>query len=134
METLLWTSKILSMLFILFMFHCLGDYPLQGEYLATEKYKSKYILICHCSIYTLVIMLGFIFLEYIGMIENVKKVYGLIIFAVYLSHFWIDEETISANKTYKDENGKPDRFFFYLDQAAHVVVLLVLLIAHDYML
>jgi len=47
------------MILIALFAHALGDYPLQGNFLAQGKNDSKYLLLMHCIIYTGVVVLLF---------------------------------------------------------------------------
>ena len=53
-------------LLFLTLAHYLADYPLQGDFLSTMKGKFKYLMFCHCLIWTGCVAVG---LEYFGLFE-----------------------------------------------------------------
>ena len=129
-------------LFVLFAAHCIGDYPLQGEFLAQFKSKSIFVLLCHCTIYTAVIMIGFwvLGLQHIGDIHMWSiNVYTDFMFVIFLTHFVIDKiKCIYRDAISKEFNGnmnhpdahKEDVLGFYVDQFLHCLVLIIIYIMY----
>jgi hypothetical protein len=128
---------VYGMLFlVMFGFHCLADYPLQGEFLAVNKSKNLFVLLCHCATYAIVVTLGFLFLDYKSsfVLDNWLVVY-IVLFA---SHILIDITKCNVRKQiqkeYPDLNvegtkgHKLDVKAYYIDQAAHMVIILILLL------
>jgi len=105
--------------FILFAFHCLGDFPLQGEFLAIQKSNSFYLLICHSAIYSLVLSSGFVFLSYVTNYQLCLDTYTFF-FMTYMicffSHVIIDWLKCQANK-----------ISFMADQLLHMLVIVFLI-------
>ena len=130
-------AMVYGMLFlVMFGFHCLADYPLQGEFLAVNKSKNLFVLLCHCATYAIVVTLGFLFLDYKSsfVLDNWLVVY-IVLFA---SHILIDITKCNVRKQiqkdYPDLNvegtkgHKIDVRTYYIDQAAHMVIILILLL------
>lgn len=119
--------------FIIFAFHCLADYPLQGEFLAQMKHKSIVVLACHSAIYTMCILASYVLLCHIHG-YNVAQVVPLegMILATFLPHFIIDFAKCQArNKLYEGKDpANPDRetwnkdlTLFYKDQISHIFLI-----------
>jgi hypothetical protein len=104
---------------ILFAFHCLGDFPLQGEFLATQKSKSFYLLICHSAIYSLILSSGFIFLSHVTDYQLSIDTYTFFFITyifIFFSHVVIDWLKCKANK-----------ISFAVDQLLHMLVIIFLI-------
>jgi Protein of unknown function (DUF3307) len=86
--------------------HYIGDYPLQGDFLANFKGKLDYVLFCHALIWTgcVCAVLG-----YFGVFAWWKAVFLLI------GHFAIDRW--KARKTDKTHSLTKD---LWIDQALHL--------------
>jgi hypothetical protein len=72
-----------ELIFWLLFAHYLADYPLQGEFLALNKGKSRQILFAHAMIWT-------------GTLSIVLLLHGvfdiwIVLFALLIPHFIIDE-------------------------------------------
>lgn len=72
---------MIEVLFFLVVLHFLGDFPLQGTYLAENKGKNDYLLFAHSFIWAGVISAG---LLYFGMFALGKSAFLLVF------HFCID--------------------------------------------
>ena len=119
---------------ILWGFHSLADYPLQGEFVAKYKAEDKLVLFCHCAIYALVCMMGFMFLHHFFSYEYKNSIES-IFFVLIISHFVIDYAKCRYREfleKYEDISSKEghsyDVYGFYADQFLHLVVLLCLLL------
>ena len=62
----------IKIIMFLTLAHYLADYPLQGEFLGTMKGKLKYLMFCHCLIWTGVVCVA---LEVCGLFEWWKLVF-----------------------------------------------------------
>lgn len=104
---------LLSIMFLVWL-HFLGDFPLQGEFLANFKGKFDYLLFAHSVIWTGTISLG---LVYLGLFDYWKVVMLL------LGHFFIDRwKARKDNKTFALTKD------LWLDQSLHMVQLALCLI------
>ena len=120
---------------LLFALHCIGDYPLQGDFIAVNKGKNRYVLCVHCAIYTLCILVGFLV---IALIEGYKIEFGPVISAVvilFLTHMLIDKwkcecrTAIYSDTTLSDgQREAKDCIYFYWDQILHMIINFILLI------
>ena len=93
--------------------HMIGDYPLQGDFLAQVKGKNDYILFCHSVIWTGCIAFGLFLL---GLFAWWKAAMLLI------GHFIIDRW--KARKQDKSHSLKRD---LWIDQGLHLFQLLICL-------
>lgn len=102
---------MLQLLFAATIAHYIGDYPLQGEFLATNKGKLDYFLFCHALIWTgcVCAVLG-----HFGAFEWWKVAFLLV------GHFFIDRW--KARKEDKDNALTVD---LWKDQALHFVQLIL---------
>ena len=91
--------------FIMLAAHAIGDYPMQGEYLATTKGQNFWHLFMHSVIYTACIMVGFFFVTTHFMLA------GVVCLGVLMSHVVID---------YLKSHGK---IGYVTDQTLHLLVL-----------
>lgn len=92
--------------FFLIVLHYLGDYPLQGTYLAMNKAHDDYLLFAHSMIWAGLICAG---LYYFNMLESWKVIYLVV------GHFAIDKAKCNIeNPKYTDQ---------MLDQMLHMVQL-----------
>ena len=98
---------LLMDLFILLATHAIGDYPLQGEYLATTKGRNTWHLLMHSVIYTACIVCGFYIITGITDLSAVTTF-------VLTSHVLID---------YNKAHGY---ISYFLDQIGHMIVLSIL--------
>lgn len=102
-------------LLLLIWLHFIGDYPLQGNFLADFKSKNDYILLCHSIIWTGTISLG---LHFLGLL-NIGKVFFLLI-----GHFWIDRW-----KARKKDKSKALTRDLWIDQLLHMVQIVLVYIS-----
>jgi len=72
---------MIQILFFLIFLHCLGDFPLQGQFLAENKGQNDYLLFAHSVIWAGTISAG---LLYFGLFAMWKVLFLLI------GHFIID--------------------------------------------
>ena len=102
-----------SLLFLVWL-HMVGDYPLQGDFIAQVKGKNDYILFCHAVIWTGCITIGLVI---IGLFAWWK-------FAMLLvGHFIIDRW--KARKHDKTNALTRD---LYIDQSLHLIQLVLCLL------
>lgn len=114
----------MSVWILAFLAHFLGDYPLQGDFLANWKSKSFYILFVHCFIWTGLVSLALIPFE----------LYALWKFLFLLTcHFIIDAwkcRTFSSPEEIKSflriEMSGMEAFF--LDQFLHAFQIAVVIL------
>ncbi len=104
------TEKVLLIYFL----NLVGDYPLQGEFLANIKGKSDYLLFVHCVIWTGTICIG---LYLLGIFALWKVVFLLV------GHFIIDRW--KARKINKEKSLTRD---LYIDQILHLIQILMVTI------
>lgn len=78
------TYNALGLVFILVMAHLVGDYVLQGDFIAKTKGENEYHLFVHCFLYLLPFMLfvqgwqlGLLFSSHV-IIDSLKATYGKI--------------------------------------------------------
>src|SRR5574344_1639132 len=111
--------------FILFVGHCIGDYPLQGEFLSKYKSKNNFILAIHCALYTMSILVALLFTNSSGDIYNYRT---WVIGIIFISHFIIDKwkcikitelETQTISKDIKDKSLLK---YYYIDQVLHIII------------
>jgi len=96
--------------------HIIGDFYVQTNKIADKKKNSMKYMLIHCLLYTIVLGIGL----YILNREIVKTL--IISCIIYLSHLIIDLIKRKCNKTY----DKHEYIIFLIDQAIHIVVLLVI--------
>ena len=99
---------------VLVWLHYLGDYPLQGAFLANSKANDDYSLFVHCMIWTGTVSAG---LVYLGLFEYWKAVMLLV------GHFLIDRW--KARKVDRTSSLKRD---LWVDQVLHIVQIGICLI------
>ncbi len=104
-------EHVLEMIFVFFTLHCIADYPLQGDFLASFKGKNWFILFIHASIWSGVIYMG---LMYYGIASPPK--YLLLL----LGHMMIDKW-----KCMREDKSKALTTDLYIDQVLHMVQLVV---------
>ncbi len=100
----------MNLLFLYFL-NLVGDYPLQGEFLATMKGRSNYLLFVHCVIWTGTVSLG---LLYLGILAYWKILFLLAF------HFAIDYW-----KARKQDKTRALTRDLYIDQTLHVFQILI---------
>lgn len=99
---------MIEIIFFLIFLHCLGDFPLQGAYLAENKGKNGYLLFAHSFIWAGTVSAG---LLYFGMFA-VWKVLFLV-----AGHFVIDRW-----KARKQVSGNAE---LLIDQFLHGIQLVI---------
>lgn len=92
-------------LLLIYFANLLGDYPLQGNFLATEKGKSNYILFVHSMIWTMCIV---VVLLYLGLFAWWKLI---MLLSGHCLMDWIKCHVL-ISKT---------KFALYTDQLFHIV-------------
>ena len=99
--------------FYLLLAHYLADFPLQGDFLANFKSKNNYLLMCHVIIYSLTVG---VFLDYLGLYVTWKLILLIIshTFIDYWKCHYASKETALTTS-------------LYIDQALHLIVLLICL-------
>lgn len=129
-------------IFILLAAHCIGDYPLQGEFLATHKGENNFILLVHCIIYTACVLVGFVIaLPLISAPIN-ETILLTIIAVILVSHFIIDKRKCEFMKKLdidytKNVEQKKELMVcsFYEDQMYHIVIIctiMILIVCYNY--
>ena len=100
--------------FALIVAHCIGDFPMQGDFLANFKSRNDYILFVHSVIWTgcVCAVLG-----YFGLFEWWK------IETLLFGHFIIDRW-----KARKEDKSRALTRDLWIDQALHVGQLLIVLV------
>jgi len=93
---------------ILIWCHYLGDFPLQGDFLSSQKTNYKYILFVHGVIWTGTVCAGLI---YIGLFAWWKVIFLL------LGHCLVDNWKCQHPKT--KELGM--RHLLWIDQLLHII-------------
>lgn len=101
---------MLNKLAVLIMLHLLYDFHWQGPFIGEQKRKSFFFLFIHALTYGLTLYVGALFVSPIG-------AYSLLMLVG--THFAIDLIKVSLDK------GAPGGLPMYLDQLAHLVVLVV---------
>ena len=121
-------------MFIVFAMHCIADFPMQAGCLEQGKFRDVYLLVCHCAIYTAVMLLGFLIVSYIhGTIDAVS--WNFILAVVFYSHCIIDYiKVYFDNKLPPERYGEEDhkiarrrKMLFFYDQVAHLAIAYALL-------
>lgn len=129
------TVQIFFPIFVMVSAHCIGDYPLQGQFLGTYKSKNDFILLVHCFIYSAIITLGYWVLHMNGFLDTWIDLdhYTDGFFVILITHFAIDKfKCVMRNLLEKEfgdmnhpEAHKTDLQLFYLDQALHFIFLII---------
>ena len=118
---------ILMYHFILLSCHCLGDFPLQGEFLSEWKDKNFYCLLVHCMIYSFVMYLGCAYvMVHSGKMKTIDSESSCTIFLTFLiSHVIIDFCKCTARNLLAEEekDGPKDIGMFHIDQMLHIAVI-----------
>lgn len=102
---------MLTTLFAATIAHYIGDYPLQGDFLANFKGKLDYILFCHAIIWTGCVCAA---LGYFGAFAWWKAAFLLV------GHFAIDRW-----KARKEDKTNALTFDLWKDQALHFAQLIL---------
>lgn len=102
---------------LILLAHVIGDFTLQFNELAKAKDKNIKYLLLHLIIYMLPITLVLV------MYGNIIKVI-ILFMTIMLSHFIVDYLKSKLSKKYY--NPFAHNLFFILDQAIHIVILLIL--------
>lgn len=103
-------SEILKLLFLYFL-NLVGDYPLQGEFLANMKGKYNYLLFVHCAIWTGTVCVG---LYLIGSLSAWKIIFLL---AGHIAiDFWKARKKDKTNALTRD---------LWIDQFLHFLQILI---------
>lgn len=115
-------------MFTVFAMHCIADFPMQAGSLEQGKYRSIYLMLCHCAIYTAVMMFGFILVSYMHGTVNVVG-WNFILAIVFYSHCIIDYIKVYFENRLPPESREEDSSIarkrtklFYCDQVAHLAV------------
>ena len=121
-------------IFILLAAHCIGDYPLQGEFLAIHKGENNFILLVHCIIYTACVLVGFVIaLPLVSSPVN-ETILLTIMTVILVSHFIIDKHKCEFIKKLdiddtKNMEQKKELMIcsLYEDQMYHIVIICVIM-------
>ena len=100
----------MELLFLLWL-HFIGDYPLQGEFLAKMKGENLYLMFCHVAIWTGTISVG-LFLT-----DNLTLWKIIFLFVI---HFMAD-----SYKVNKKDKTKALTNDLYKDQLIHFIQILI---------
>jgi predicted membrane protein len=103
---------MLEQILLLIFAHFIGDFPLQGDFLGTQKANSNFLLFVHCFIYTGVISIAFILMGFKFDIFITLFILG--------NHYYSD--FTKCRKVDKSEALTTD---LYIDQASHMIQLAV---------
>ena len=127
-------EQVFMVILAVFIAHCLGDFPLQGTYLAEKKSESAYLLICHSVIVSGCVMFTIWGLSILDLIARIDLHTGCSIMVILLvTHCMIDLIKITFNKIYhakfpEDRSGNSGYYILYMDQALHIIVYAFILI------
>jgi len=101
----------MSLFFYLYLIHFLADYPFQSSKLVEYKIHHFFGVLVHSSVHllTLLVVLA-------PFLPNRNVL--LVIAVIYITHIIIDQTKVMLNKAYP----KYIRFFYFLDQFTHLVV------------
>lgn len=113
-------------IFILLAAHCFGDYVFQNDYVARNKYNNFMILLAHCLIYSATCLIGVALIDILFGFKIEELQYCLIMFMLVTSHCCIDIFKIHKENRIKDINEEENLRYLYIDQAAHVLVLILI--------
>ena len=102
---------MIQTLFFLIFLHYLGDFPLQGQFLAENKGKNDYLLFAHAFIWAGTISAG---LFYFGLLEVWKVLFLL------SGHFIIDRWKVRLPVSGQRE--------LLIDQGLHFVQIIIITI------
>ena len=120
--------------------HCIGDYPMQSEFLSKYKSKNCFVLVVHCVIYTAFICIGFSLALYLYNRSLTNEALMVLFYYILITHVVIDTvKCLFRNYLYKkNEDGteyvnvkdkkkreEADVWGYYIDQVAHFVVLIL---------
>jgi hypothetical protein len=103
--------------FALLGLHMLADYPLQGDFMAKFKGSNKYIMFCHCMLYSFVLTSG---LWLLGVPWHSLLFAGLTLLT---THFIIDSWKCNIQ-----DKSKALTMDLYVDQGCHIVINMALLL------
>lgn len=122
-------------IFIVFAVHCIADFPMQAGSLEQGKYRSIYLLICHCAIYTAIMMIGLLLVSHMHGTASAVG-WNFILAIVFYSHCIIDyikvyfENRLPPKSMEEDASIARKRTkLFYCDQIAHLAVAYAVLTA-----
>ena len=101
----------------LILAHLLGDFPLQGDFIAKYKGKSWYIMLVHCTIWTGLVCIPLAIFRQPHFEVNPAR-WPLVISCLILTHAAMD--TFKCGNLVGDD-GWWDRFLLYLDQTFHLL-------------
>jgi hypothetical protein len=125
---------LMSFLF-LFAAHCIADFGIQSDFVVKNKSKDYYMLLVHCAIYTVVVAIGFLVIQFK---DGVNIDWDWVISIILYSHFIIDfikcrfRRKLYSNKeievdVYYDcedqELRKRDVGLLWVDQLLHVAII-----------
>jgi len=102
-------------LLFLTLAHYIADYPLQGDFLGTMKGKFKYLMFCHCLIWSGCVCAV---LEYYGMFEWWK--FGFL----FIGHFCVDMWKATHPKAKEEGLTR----LLWIDQFIHFVQIIIVAI------
>jgi len=103
------TNLFMEMALVFLGLHCIADFPLQGDFLATHKATNKFIMSVHCTMWTFIVFLG---LKYYGIYQWFHIPF------LWITHFMIDSLTCSLRG-----NGKELTSNLIIDQILHLITL-----------
>ncbi len=95
--------------------HMIGDFYVQTDKMAEKKKNSRWYMLIHCLIYTIV--LGICFYVLCGKVVDVVRIAA----GVFLSHLIID--VVKSN--WDKKVAKYEYIVFLIDQTIHILVLLL---------
>lgn len=107
--------EIIQTLIVLYTVNLIGDYPLQGPYLAEFKSKSNYLLWVHSAIWGGVMSIALMPLGIFAIWKAIMLIVG---------HFIIDYITCRMKKP----NVAPNNNIMLIDQGSHILQMVLCLI------
>ena len=124
---------------VMIAMHCIADFSMQNDFLAKYKSINNVVLGIHCIIYTAFIIAGLMICCLIRH-TSIYNATSLVFIAVtFVSHFFIDylkcrfREALEDNyELLESEKDTADTNMFYIDQMLHLVVIVILLVALNY--
>ena len=129
---------------VIFVAHCLADFPMQGEFITKWKSKSIYILLCHCAIYTVTVMTGMLLISLKS--DPYAVDWKFIASVLFYTHFIIDyikcnyrtklynnheidtDVDFDGSQQTDPEVWKRDKVIFYTDQILHLAIAISLVV------
>ena len=113
---------------ILLVGHCVGDYPMQSDFLAKFKGENNLILSIHCILYTACLLIALLFTSSASRVYDYRM---LIIAIIFITHFVIDKWKCvviarlpkgELTQSVAERNKRVTLWCYYIDQALHMII------------